>query len=136
MQCTGVYGIYAANTYLEIHPEANIKVLDSDEDGGGVWSTSRLYPHFWSQTGTRLSGYPDVPFKVPEGVETYYDLFEAKHLAKYLEGYVTDHEYDGRELRDRFVFRCYVTGVEKAGDGIWISKRIVKDSRSLVGQAR
>ena len=119
MQCTGIYGVYAANTYLELHPEANIKVLDSDEDAGGIWSTSHLYPQFWSQTGARLSGYPDVPFKLPEGAETYYDLFEAKHLAKYVEAYVTDHKYDGRELRDKFVFRCYVTGVEKAGDGIW-----------------
>ncbi|KAK3683186.1 hypothetical protein LTR37_020471 [Vermiconidia calcicola] len=112
----GVYGICAANTYLQLHPTADIVVLDSDEDAGGVWSNSRLYPQFWSQTGERLGGYPDSAFKVPEGAERYHDLFEAKHLTKYLEDYVTGQAYNGRSLRKRFVFRCWVNNLQKDGD--------------------
>ena len=122
----GVYGICVANTYLTLHPSANIKVLDSDPDVGGVWSTARLYPQFWSQTGARLTGYPDVPFQIPEGSPTYHDLFEAKHLSKYLEDYVTDHEYDGHSLRDRFVFNCYANSIYKRGD-VWTVKGRLND---------
>lgn len=114
----GLYGIYAANTYLTLHPTANIKVLDSDTDVGGVWSRSRLYPGFWSQTGARLSGFPDVPFTVPDDAPRYHDLCEAKYLAQYLEDYVTNNVHDGRSLRERFIFECWVHNVVKDGD-VW-----------------
>ena len=111
----GVYGIYAANTYLSLHPTASLACLDGDSGPGGVWSN----PQFWSQSGTRLSGYPDKPFRVPEGAETYHDLFEAKYLSAYLEEHLTEHVYDGRKLRQRFIFACWVTHLEKGGDGVW-----------------
>lgn len=60
-----------------------------------------------------------MTFKVPDGVETYHDFFEAKHLTSYLESYVSGHEYGGRSLRERFVFRCWVTNILKGGDGVW-----------------
>lgn len=37
---TGIYGIQAARTYLEIHPDAKLVILEADEVVGGVWSTS------------------------------------------------------------------------------------------------
>ncbi|KAK5164782.1 uncharacterized protein LTR77_009446 [Saxophila tyrrhenica] len=114
----GLYGIYAANTYLRIHSSASIKVLDGDDDAGGVWSRSRLYPKFWSQTGARLSGFPDVPFTVSEDAPRYHDLFEAKHLTTYLEDYISHHEYNGSSLRERFVFNCWVTKISKE-DNVW-----------------
>ena len=76
----GIYGICAANTYLSLHPAADIKVLDSDSNVGGVWSRSRHYPSFWSQTGARLSGLPDKQFKVPKDADTYHDLYDAKYI--------------------------------------------------------
>jgi cation diffusion facilitator CzcD-associated flavoprotein CzcO len=66
-----------------------------------------------------MSGYPDVPFRVPEDAPIYHDLVEAKYLTTYLEDYVTGHEYDGRSLSERFIFDCSVTRVRKE-DNIWI----------------
>ncbi|KAK4540287.1 hypothetical protein LTR36_009599 [Oleoguttula mirabilis] len=123
----GIYGICAANTYLALHPHANIKVLDSDDDVGGVWSASRLYPKFWSQTGIRVSGYPDKEFKPPPEAPEYHGLVEAKYLSRYLEDYVDGHEYDGRTLRARFVFRCWVQSVRKDADGVWAIEANVRD---------
>ena len=37
----GVFGIAAARTYLEVHPESDVIILESDDVLGGVWSRSR-----------------------------------------------------------------------------------------------
>ena len=123
----GIYGICAANTYLSLHPTANVKVLDSDSNVGGVWSRSRHYPSFWSQTGARLSGFPDKQFKVPEDAETYHDLYDATYITDYLEDYVRDNEHDGRPLKERFVFRCWVRQVWKDENGIWQVRSEIED---------
>lgn len=123
----GIYGICAANTYLTLHPTANIKVLDSDSSVGGVWSRSRLFPGFWSQTGARLSGFPDRPFKLPEDAETYHDLYDAKFITEYFEEYVREHEYDGRSLKERFVFNCWVRNLFKDDHGVWQVKAEMAD---------
>ena len=122
----GIYGICAANTYLRLHPSANIKVLDSDSAVGGVWSRSRYYPGFWSQTGIRLSGFPDKPFQVPEEAETYHDLYDAKNIIDYFEDYLRSNIYDGRPLADRFVFCCWVRDIRKAANGLWQVKSDIR----------
>ena len=48
-----------------LHTSHNIRVLESDTTVGGVWSSTRHYPLFWAQTGARVSGFPDQPFKAP-----------------------------------------------------------------------
>lgn len=118
---SGIYGVCAAQTYLTLHPSAAILVLDADSGPGGVWSKSRLYPGFHAQTGVRLCGFPDVPFKVPEGVETFHDLFEARHLSRYFEEYLAREVGEGgRSLRERFWFGVWVERVwkEETG-GLW-----------------
>jgi hypothetical protein len=39
---TGLYGIQAARYYLDIHPEARLCILESDNVIGGTWSSSKL----------------------------------------------------------------------------------------------
>lgn len=34
----GIYGIQAARTYLEIHPEKKVVILEASDAVGGVWS--------------------------------------------------------------------------------------------------
>lgn len=118
----GIYGTYAASTYLALHPTATILVFDADSGPGGVWSKSRLYPKFYSQTGARLCGFPDFPFKVPEGEETFHDLFEAKWLSGYFEAYL-DREVgeNRRRLGERFWFRVWVERVWKEGE-LWCAR--------------
>ena len=39
----GLYGIQAARYSLDIHPEANVVLLESDTEIGGTWSRSRSF---------------------------------------------------------------------------------------------
>jgi hypothetical protein len=38
----GIFGLQAARTYLDIHPEAKIIVLEKEDHVGGVWSKCRF----------------------------------------------------------------------------------------------
>jgi cation diffusion facilitator CzcD-associated flavoprotein CzcO len=38
----GTSGIAAARFYLEVHPEANVVVIERDNSVGGVWSTGQF----------------------------------------------------------------------------------------------
>ena len=37
---TGLYGIQAVRYYLDIHPNANVSLLEADDVIGGAWSSS------------------------------------------------------------------------------------------------
>lgn len=57
MLYVGLYGIQAARYYLNIHPEAQLCVLEADDEVGGVWSGSmhRLYLLFELSHGVCFS---------------------------------------------------------------------------------
>ena len=38
--CPGLYGIAAARTYLDVHPECSLVWLDQDSSVGGSWNES------------------------------------------------------------------------------------------------
>ncbi len=40
---TGIYGIAAARTYLEVHPFARLVILESEEVIGGTWSSGTFH---------------------------------------------------------------------------------------------
>jgi hypothetical protein len=40
----GIHGLAVLKTYLDIHPDASIVVLDKESSLGGVWAEARLYP--------------------------------------------------------------------------------------------
>lgn len=42
MDFSGLYGIQAARTYLDIHPRSRMLVLESDNVIGGTWSSSKV----------------------------------------------------------------------------------------------
>lgn len=88
-------------------------MIESGREVGGVWSTNRLYPKFWSQTGVRLAGFPDAPSKPPGDAELSHDLFQARHLSGYIEQYVTQHG-----IRERCLFETWGEKVEKHG-AVW-----------------
>ncbi|KAL9594311.1 MAG: hypothetical protein Q9219_007105 [cf. Caloplaca sp. 3 TL-2023] len=51
---TGLYGIQAARYYLEIHPEAKVMLLESDDVIGGTWSSkSYVDDHIYSGRSIR-----------------------------------------------------------------------------------
>jgi len=114
----GIYGICCATTYLSLHPTHRVQVFDSGTTIGGVWSASRHYPHFWAQSGARVSGYPDKRFQPPVDAEEYYDLVPAKYLGEYLEDYVDEKVFEGKGLRERIALRTWVKDVRKV-EGLW-----------------
>ncbi|KAL9066454.1 MAG: hypothetical protein Q9157_007137, partial [Trypethelium eluteriae] len=79
------------------------------------------YEKFWNQSGQRMSGFSDVPFRLPPNALTYYDTFEARYVTLYLEEYIDSHLYNGTSLRDRIKFGCRVEKVERLSSGWSIS---------------
>ncbi|KAL8729918.1 MAG: hypothetical protein Q9181_004833 [Wetmoreana brouardii] len=65
-----------------------------------------------------MAGFSDQAIELPPGTETYHDIFEAKHVTKYLEDYVDSHIYNGKSLRGHIIFGFTVTGLEKVA-GLW-----------------
>ncbi|KAK6528903.1 hypothetical protein TWF694_004132 [Orbilia ellipsospora] len=70
----GWYGLCVAKTYLQVHPETNLVVLEEASTAGGVWAKHRLYPGLKSNNQYGLYDpnlgtyeYPDFPMK-PFGV--------------------------------------------------------------------
>ena len=45
----GINGILAPKTYLQIKPDVDILIIDSEKSIGGVWAATRIYPGlcFW-----------------------------------------------------------------------------------------
>lgn len=114
----GLYGIFAAKTYLEIHPKSNILLIEEDSSLGGVWSSERIYESFWTQTVVGMAEFSDRPLPHPPNEEIYHGFFPAKYVTKYLEEYVDSHVYASQSLRDRMTFNFSVDSIKKSGK-IW-----------------
>lgn len=65
-----------------------------------------------------MVGFSDIPLILPSDAPTYYDIFEAKYVTRYLEDYVDNHVYDGVSLRNRIVFGHRVQTIDKI-EGAW-----------------
>ena len=129
----GLYGIAAARTYLEVHPDCQLTVLDQDSSVGGSWNKRRNYEAFWSQTGLRMTEYSDVPLRLPPKEETYHDTFQAKHVTTYLESYIDSHVYAGQTIRDRMNFNFVVQSIcRDESDDRWTVRGI--DQRSQIAR--
>ncbi|KAL8752231.1 MAG: hypothetical protein Q9199_005892 [Rusavskia elegans] len=108
---TGLYGIQAARYYLDIHLDARLLLLESDDVLGGTWSSKRIYEDFWTQTPVRMAEFSDRLMTPPP--EQYYGFFPGKYTTAYLESYVDDHTYSGQTIRDRISFNSYVKSITK-----------------------
>ncbi|CAK7225150.1 hypothetical protein SCUCBS95973_005763 [Sporothrix curviconia] len=63
----GWFGLCAAKTNHQLHPEATFAVLDGAATVGGVWAAHRLYPGLKSNNMLGTYEYPDFPM----ATETY-----------------------------------------------------------------
>lgn len=93
---------------------------------------ARVFDEFWSQSGQRISGFSDVPFQVPPGAPTAYDMYEAKYVTNYLESYLDTHVYNGQSLRDRICFGQDVQAIEKNHDTWIITARDPNDVSTTI----
>ncbi|KAF1998428.1 FAD/NAD(P)-binding domain-containing protein [Amniculicola lignicola CBS 123094] len=119
----GIYGIQAARTYLELHPNHHVVVLESDSAPGGVWGKNRMYDAFWTQSPLDIWEFSDQPMEGVELKDTYHRYFEAKNFTKYLDKYLDSHVYDGMSLTDRIVLNARVEKLWKEGEK-WHAKTV------------
>ncbi|MCJ1433385.1 monooxygenase [Xylographa pallens] len=91
----GISGIYAAKFYLDIHPQAQLVILDKDSCVGGTWNSRRSYDSFWTQWTVGTAEFSDAPMSRPPEEDMYYEFSKAKHTTKYLEGYVDQQKRAG-----------------------------------------
>ncbi|CAG8983480.1 hypothetical protein HYALB_00000649 [Hymenoscyphus albidus] len=57
----GWVGLVAAKTYLEVHPESQVILLEAESSVGGVWASHRLYPGLKSNNMLGTYEYGDFP---------------------------------------------------------------------------
>ena len=112
----GWHGLAAAKTYLELHPNVSLTIVDEDSSIGGVWSSSRLYPGLIADSCAAVFDYSDFPMHEEVGVDKWADL-PGEKVHEYLERYV-----------DKFGLRKYcrlntkvvhVERDEEKVDGVW-----------------
>lgn len=93
----GIHGIAVAKTYLQIDPEIDISILDSNRTVGGVWSEECIYPGLMSQQQIGLFEFSDMPMdrtgipsngyvpaiRVHEYLEAYIDKFDLRRRIQF-----------------------------------------------------
>lgn len=81
----GWFGLAAAKTYIELHPNEKIVVIEGDNSIGGTWSEGRLYPGLKSNNLCGSYEYPDFPMEESVyGVRAGQDHIPAATLHRYL----------------------------------------------------
>ena len=109
----GLSGIAAAKFYLDIHPQSRLVILERDNSLGGVFSSQRLYPHFWTQWTVGQGEFSDMAMPRPPEDDTFYDFFKSKYTTQYLENYVDERRFAGQSLRERIIFGLKVHSITK-----------------------
>ena len=61
----GLHGLCMAKTYSEVHPDAEILIIDSASSIGGTWAKERLYPGLKTNNPIGTYEFSDFPM-VPE----------------------------------------------------------------------
>lgn len=110
---SGLHGIVAAKTYLEVKPSVNLVILEADPSLGGTWARHRIYPGL--KTNNVLGSYEmtDLPMKDVDN-----DLKRGQHIpgntvTNYMQAYA-----DKFDLNKHFRFNQKVSVIERL-DGQW-----------------
>ena len=111
----GWYGLSAAKSYIELHPDEKILVIEAESTCGGTWSRDRLYPGLKSNNLWGSYEHPDFPM-----VEEVYGVKYGEHVpAATMHRYLTDFaKHFGVFERTRF--DTAVDAIEAVpGDNSW-----------------
>jgi len=92
--------------YLQIEPQADLIIIDSDSTLGGTWSKDRLYPNLVAEAHFGLFEYSDHPMS-PEGILDDGRIPGAS-VHKYLDEYAAKFD-----LKKRLRLRTTVTRVTR-----------------------
>ena len=124
----GWAGLPVAKTYLEVHPNGKLLVLDANQTVGGTWAYERLYEGLVTNNMVGMLEWSDFPMD--------FDTFGVKGgehvpgpvLHKYLTAYA---EHFG--IFERIRFGCWVESAELLEDESWIVTYAGKEGKVRVG---
>ncbi|MCJ1308030.1 hypothetical protein MMC25_001680 [Agyrium rufum] len=129
----GWHGLAVAKTYLEVHPDTNLVILDSSESIGGVWCKERLYPGLKSNNLHGTYEFSDFPMD-----EETFGVSPGQHVPgpvvhKYLLKYAEQHD-----ILRRIRFRWTVNSVERKEDRSWLirTSKTAEHPENTVEQAQ
>lgn len=84
----GIYGLIAAKTYLQVRPDIDLTLIESDSCVGGVWSASRVYSGLTVDSPTPCFEFSDLQiedeFEIPNWADLTGDVMAA-YLQRYAE---------------------------------------------------
>ncbi|KAJ5556263.1 hypothetical protein N7494_000178 [Penicillium frequentans] len=109
----GWFGIAAAKSYIVLHPEHEVLILEAEQTCGGTWCEDRLYPGLKSNNMIGSYEYPDYPMD-----EKKYGVKDNNHIpAATLHKYLTDYaKHFGVFSRTRFNTKvCSIEPTEEKG---------------------
>jgi dimethylaniline monooxygenase (N-oxide forming) len=67
-------GILAAKTYLQIKPDVDILIIDSEKSIGGVWAATRIYPGLVFELPAPTMNFSDFDICKELGIEKWGDV--------------------------------------------------------------
>lgn len=103
-----------AKTYLDVHPQANILILDYAESLGGTWAAERLYPGLKTNNVVGTYEFSDFPMVPKE-----YGLEPGQHIpGKVVNSYLSDF-CDAFGLTSRIRFGTKVDSATLLPDEEW-----------------
>ncbi|KAH7413909.1 hypothetical protein DE146DRAFT_601510 [Phaeosphaeria sp. MPI-PUGE-AT-0046c] len=109
----GIHGLVTLRTYLDVHPNASVVVLDKSSSIGGVWAKDRLYPGLRTNNHFRTH-FSEFPMNT-EGFDLADDHIPGEHVNRYLEEYVKTFD-----LEKYIRFNCNVASAVDEGSKGWI----------------
>ena len=126
---TGWFGLAAAKTYLQIHPESKIILLEAESSVGGVWSDKRLYPGLMSNNMVGTYEYPDFPMD-----EKTWGVKPGAHIpAQVVHDYLTAFAKTFGVF-ERTRFNTKVESVERGEKGGWLLQTKGEKTGSLLAK--
>ena len=111
----GWFGLAAARSYISLHPEEDVVVLEAADTCGGTWGEKRIYPGLKSNNLIGRYEYPDLPMD-----EKIYGVKEREHIpGMVLHRYLTDFaKQNGVFERTRFNHK--LESITPQNDDTWM----------------
>ncbi|OHE92161.1 hypothetical protein CORC01_12564 [Colletotrichum orchidophilum] len=111
----GWYGLAAAKTHRQLHPQDTLAVFEQASTAGGVWAEHRLYPGLKSNNMLGTYEYPDFPMD-PET----FGILPGDHIpGRVLHDYLTKYA-ETFGIADKIRFQHKLLSAEHQENGGWI----------------
>lgn len=124
---TGISGLVNAKTFLEIHPDATVVILDASPTIGGVWAEHKLYPGLKSNNLLGTFEFSDFPMD-PEtfNVKIGHHI-PGQTMHNYLKAYANNFNF-----YSKIRFSSKVESVEKIANGWIVMVEGLEQTRSKI----